>query len=57
MQHMELSVAYCQLYSSPPDKMAAILADDNLWCIFLNENDRIPIEFHWNLFPGVQLKI
>ena len=26
----------------PLDKMAAILADDNFKCIFLNENDRIP---------------
>ena len=26
----------------PPDKMAVILADDNLKCIFLNENDIIP---------------
>ena len=25
------------------DKMAAILADDNFKCIFLNENDKIPI--------------
>ena len=28
----------------PLDKMAAILADDNFRCIFLNENDRIPIQ-------------
>ena len=28
----------------PLDKMAAILADDNSKCIFLNENDRIPIQ-------------
>ena len=27
----------------PLDKMAAILADDNLKCIFLNESDKIPI--------------
>ena len=27
----------------PLDKMAAILADNNYKCIFLNENDRIPI--------------
>ena len=29
--------------SSPPDKMAVILADDILKCIFLNESDKIPI--------------
>ena len=28
----------------PLDKMAAILADDTFKCIFLNENDRIPIQ-------------
>ena len=28
----------------PLNKMAAILADDILKCIFLNENDRIPIQ-------------
>ena len=27
------------------DKMAAILADDNFKCIFLNKNDTIPIRF------------
>ena len=27
----------------PQDKMAAILADDNLKCIFLNESDKIQI--------------
>ena len=30
--------------SSPLDKMAAILADDNFKCIFLNGNDRILIQ-------------
>ena len=29
---------------SPLDKIAAILADDNFKCIFLNENDWIPIQ-------------
>ena len=28
----------------PPEKMAAILADDIFNCIFLNEDDRIPIQ-------------
>ena len=31
--------------SFPLDKMAAILADDTLKCIFLKGNDRIPIQF------------
>ena len=29
--------------STPLDKMAAILAADNFKCIFLNENDGIPV--------------
>ena len=32
------------LISSPLYKMAAILADDNFKCIFLNKNDVIPIQ-------------
>ena len=39
------------------DKMAVILADDNFKCIFLDENDEIRFEFHWNVFPEVQLTI
>ena len=31
--------------------MAAILADDNLKCIFLNENDRIPIRISLKFVP------
>ena len=31
--------------------MAAILADDNLKCIFLNENDRIPIWISLKFVP------
>ena len=38
----------------PMNKMAAILADDNFKYIFLNENGRITIRFHWNLFLGDQ---
>ena len=30
--------------SSPPDKMATILADNIFNCIFMNENDTIPIQ-------------
>ena len=33
------------------DKMAATLADDNFKCIFLNENDRIPIRFSLKFVP------
>ena len=35
-----------------PDKMAAILADDNFKCIFLNENDRIQIQIPLKFVPG-----
>ena len=35
----------------PLGKMAAILADDILKCIFLNENDKIPIETSLKLVP------
>ena len=37
--------------SSPPDKMAAVLADNIFKCIFLNENDRIPIPISLKLIP------
>ena len=33
------------------DKMAAILADSNFKCIFLNENDRILIEISLKFVP------
>ena len=33
------------------DKMAAILADDNFKCIFLNEYDRIPIQVSLKFVP------
>ena len=36
---------------SPPDKVAAILADNNFKCIFLNENDRIPIWISLKFVP------
>ena len=35
----------------PLDKMDAILADDNFKCIFLNENDRIPIRISLKFVP------
>ena len=43
-----VTIPYCLtrpqcVNSSPLNKMAAILADDNFKCIFLNENDRILI--------------
>ena len=36
----------------PLDKMAAILADDNFKCIFLNENDRISIRISLKFVPS-----
>ena len=36
---------------SPLDKMAAILASNNFKCIFLNENDRIPILISMKFVP------
>ena len=33
------------------DKMAVILADDTFKCIFLNENDRIPIQILLKFVP------
>ena len=38
------------------DKMAAILADNNFKCIFLNENDRITIRISLKFFPVVSLQ-
>ena len=38
------------LKSLPLDKMAAILADSNFKCIFLNENDRILIQISLKFF-------
>ena len=35
----------------PLDKMAATLAGDNLKCIFLNENDKIPVPFSLKFVP------
>ena len=35
----------------PLDKMAATLADDIFNCIFLNENDRIPIQISLKYVP------
>ena len=33
------------------DKMATILGDDNIKCIFLNDNDRIAIRISLKLVP------
>ena len=33
------------------DKMAAVVADDNFKCIFLNENDEIPIRISLKFVP------
>ena len=38
----------------PLDKMAAIVADDIFKCIFLNENDRIPIQISRKFVPRRQ---
>ena len=38
------SDAYLLTHPPPLDKMADILTDDILKCIFLNENNRIPIQ-------------
>ena len=32
--------------------MAAVLADDIFNCIFLNENDKVPIQISLKLVPG-----
>ena len=40
-----------QLTRLPLNKMAAISADDIFKCIFLNENDIIPIQISLNFFP------
>ena len=41
--------------SSPLDKMAAILADNIFKCIFLNENDRIPIQISLKFVPDAPI--
>ena len=38
-----------------PHKLAAILADDNFKCIFLNENDRIPIRICLKFVPRIPI--
>ena len=37
--------------------MAAILADDIFKCIFMNHMIELLFQFHWNMFPWVQLTI
>ena len=37
------------------DKMATILADDNFKCIFLNENERIPIRISLTFVPRIRM--
>ena len=39
------------LTNFPLDKMTAIFADDNFKCIFVNENDRIPIRMSLKFVP------
>ena len=38
-------------YPHPPDKIATILSYDIFKCIFLNENDKIPIQSSLKLVP------
>ena len=40
-----------EVNSSPLDKMATILVDDIFKCIFLDENDRIPIQISPKFVP------
>ena len=40
-----------RLNSSPLHKMVDTLADDNVGCIFLNENDRISIQISLKIVP------
>ena len=42
---MEFVPLRCQLFFY---SLAAIFADDNFKCIFLNENIEFRFEFHWN---------
>ena len=44
-------MALWELTHLPLDKMATISADDNLKCIFLNENDRILIRISLKFIP------
>ena len=37
------------------DKMAAILADVNFKCIFLNQNDKIPIQISLKFVPRIPI--
>ena len=43
--------ALLSIKSSPLNKMPAILADDIFRCIFLNENERIPIQISLKIVP------
>ena len=52
MEHWEVHHILCKpLTHLSLDKMATVLADDILKCIFLNENDDIPIEISLKLVP------
>ena len=41
-----------RLTTSPPGQMATIVADDNLKCILLNENKKIPNRISLKFVPG-----
>ena len=55
--HAIISANLCHLTHLPLDKMAAIFADGIFNCIFLNENDRIPIQISLNFVPGGPIDI
>ena len=45
------SLGFSELTHLPLDKMAAVLADDIFKCIFVNGNDRIPIQISLTFDP------
>ena len=48
---MFIAMEYIDYGKPPLNQMATILADDIFKCIFLNENDRIPIQISLKLVP------
>ena len=44
-------ITFCAQTHLPLNKMAAILATNIFKCIFLSENDRIPIQISLNFVP------
>ena len=52
-----IQVKYQPITFLPLDKTAAILAADNIKCIFLNENDRTPIVISLKYVPMCPIDI